>query len=457
MVKPMRFGTALTALGMIGAITACATPGTKLHSSFGGKVGSSAVGVATLAQMAVQAGKFDEAVPLAEKAVEGSPADAGFRSLLGNAYFGAGRFASAEAAYRDSLSIYGNQPQIVLKLALVSIAQGKSAEALGALEAARGLLDPSDYGLALALAGQPAAAATVLEEAARSAGADARVRQNLALAHALSGDWAAARTVAAQDLSADQVDGRIQQWMTLATPLRASDQVAALTGIAPAASDPGQPARLALARQPEQRLAEAQPVQVMPLAEPAPVLVEEQARVAVAAVPAYEAAPPAEVAAPVALPPPVVAAPARVADRVVEEAVPPPMPPKRVAARAVPKPALSPRAASLADARLPVRRASLPRPLAGSSKAVVQLGAYGSRSFVNVAWNKLSKKYPSLRGYTPTSARFDSAKGLVYRLSVGGFASENNARDFCMSLKRAGGKCFVRTIAGDAPVRMASR
>jgi len=39
---------------------------------------------------------------------------------------------------------------------------------------------------------------------------------------------------------------------------------------------------------------------------------------------------------------------------------------------------------------------------------------------------------------------------------VQGFASDAHARDFCASLKRAGGNCFVRSIAGDAPVRMAS-
>lgn len=456
MAKPLRFGTALTALGMIGAITACATPGmkTRVASGFGGKVGSSAVGVATRAQAALQAGNFAEAIPLAEKAVEGSPSDAGFRSLLGNAYFGAGRFASAESAYRDSLSIYGNQPQVVLKLALVSIAQGKSAEALAALEAARSFLDPADYGLALALAGRPAEAVAVLDQAARSAGADSRVRQNLALAHALSGDWTAARTVAAQDLAADQIDARVQQWMALATPGRASDQVAALTGFTPAAVDPGQPARLALVRQPDQQLAQAQPLPV-PVAEPAPLLVEEQAPVAAAAVPAYEPAPVQVAAAP---PSPVVAAPVRVADRIVEEAVAPPMPPKRAtAARGVPKPALSPRAASLTDARPPLRRASLRRSLNGSSRAVVQLGAYASRALVTPSWSKLSRKYPALRGYTPTTARFDSAKGLVYRLSVGGFASDSEARDFCVSLKRSGGNCFVRSVAGDAPVRMASR
>ena len=188
MAKPQRFGTALTALGMIGAITACATPGNKSYGAFGGKVGSSSVGVATRAHIAVQAGKFDEAVPLAEKAVEGAPTDAGFRALLGNAYFGAGRFASAEAAYRDSLAIYINQPQVVLKLALVSIAQGKNDSAIDALSASEGAIDAADRGLALALAGRAADAVELLNAAASQSGADARIRQNLALAHALSGD-----------------------------------------------------------------------------------------------------------------------------------------------------------------------------------------------------------------------------------------------------------------------------
>ena len=80
-------------------------------------------------------------------------------------------------------------------------------------------------------------------------GADARVRQNLALAHALAGDWTAARTIAEQDLPADQVEARLQQWMSFAKPVRPSDQLAALTGISPAAADPGQPVRLALNRE----------------------------------------------------------------------------------------------------------------------------------------------------------------------------------------------------------------
>ena len=441
------FGSTLTALGLIGALAACASPGTngpRSASIFGDKVDKSNIGVATRAQFALEKGDYATAVDLAERAVAGSPRDAGFRGLLANTYFASGRFASAEAAYKDSLALLPNQPQLILKLALVSIAQGKSTEALAQLEAARAYLDPSDYGLALALAGQPGSAVGVLEQAARAVGADARVRQNLALAYALQGDWAAAKTVAGQDVPADQLNARMHQWMTFAKPVRASDQVAALTGIAPAAADPGQPSRLALAPQPT-RTAAAAPV-VVPVAEPEPVMVAE------APAPAPAPKDYAAVAAPepIPAPSPVVAAatpaPAPVADA-------PKPAPKRVAAKAkapAAKPGLSPRAATL------VHKASFPKAMRGNSKSVVQLGAYASRSFVGTAWNNIAKKYPALLGYSPATARFASDKGTVYRLSVQGFASDGDARDFCAALKRAGGNCFVRSVAGDAPVRMAS-
>ncbi len=427
------FGPALTALGLVGALAACSTPGAngaQSASTLGGKVDASNIGVATRAQAALEKGDTVAAIQFAERAVASSPRDASFRALLGNAYFAGGRFASAETAYKDSLTLLPNQPQLILKLALVSIAQGKNDEALAQLDAARAYLDPSDYGLALALAGQPTSAASVLEQAARAVGADARVRQNLALAYALQGDWTAAKTIAAQDVPADQLDTRIQQWMTFAKPAHASDQVAALTGITPAAADPGQPVRLALNSQDTEQAA-AEPVAV-PVAEPAPAIVE-QAEAPASAPVEYAAAPapaPAQVAAADPAPPaPVIAAP---------------------------KPALSPRAASFSESRPLIRKASFPRAVRGNSKSVVQLGAYGSSSFVGVAWNNISKKYPALRGYTPATARFASAKGTVFRLSIQGFASDGDARNFCGALKRAGGSCFVRTVAGDAPVRLAS-
>ena len=270
MSKSNRLGTALTAVSLIAITAGCAGPGMKLGSAsmFGGPVNSGELGLATKAQLALAANDVASAIPLAERAVERSPQDAGFRALLGNCYLAAGRFASAEAAYRDALSIYGNQPQVVLKLALVQIALGKNDEAKLLIAESQGLVDASDAGLALALAGDPQGAVAVLEPVARAVGADARTRQNLALAYAFAGDWNQARTVAAQDVPADQLDGRIQQWMTLAQPSRTSDQVAALIGIQPAANDPGQPVRLALNKEEAVREAAAAPV-ASPVVEPA--------------------------------------------------------------------------------------------------------------------------------------------------------------------------------------------
>ena len=448
------FGSALTALGLIGALGACANPsfgGPRSASIFGDKVDTSNIGLAMRAQSALEKGDHAAAIDLAERAVGNTPDDAGFRALLGNAYFAGGRFASAEAAYKDSLTLFPNQPQLVLKLALVTIAQGKSGEAIARLDAARDQLDPADYGLALALAGQPQMAASVLEQAARDTGADARVRQNLALAFALQGEWTAARTIAAQDLPADQVDGRIQQWMAFAKPERASEQVAALTGVTPAAVDPGQPMRLALAPRPEQaRTAYADPASA-PVAEPAPVMFAEPALSQPVVQADMPAAAPVEYAA---FPAPQAAAePVMLAAVDPEPVVEAPKPkPKRLAAKrkADAKPGLSPRAASL------MHKASFPKLARGNSQSVVQLGAYNSRGFIGTAWSNLARKYPALRGYTPSSARFESAKGTVYRLSVQGFASDGDARDFCEALQQAGGACFVRTVAGDAPVRLAA-
>jgi cell division septation protein DedD len=121
------------------------------------------------------------------------------------------------------------------------------------------------------------------------------------------------------------------------------------------------------------------------------------------------------------------------------------------------RPALSPAAVRLAEPVAKLRRAALPKPRAGKSRTVVQLGAFSSRDRVELAWSRATSKYSVLRGYTPVSARFDSAKGTFYRLSVKGFESDRHAKLLCESLKRSGRACFVRASSGDAPVQFASR
>jgi Flp pilus assembly protein TadD len=394
--------------------------------------GKANLAYALRAQMAIGSGDYTSAVDLAERAAESSPQDAGIRGLLGNAYFGAGRFASAEAAYNDSLALAPGQPQIILKRVLVQIAQGKNGEAVAALQAAQGMIDPADYGLALALAGQPYDAVQVLETAARAQGADSRVRQNLALAHALAGDWAAARTIAAQDLSADLVDARVQQWMALAKPAHAYDQVAALVGVSPAAADPGQPVRLALV-QGDTRVAEAAPA-------PAPVQIVAEA----ANVPTYET--------PVSQPDALAPAPAPEV-LTVREAV------GSAAAISPEAPAAYAMASNVAPKPKPAKakKPAAARPSLGSAKGVVQLGAFSSEERVSLAWDKLTRRFPTLRNYSPVSARFDGPRGTVYRLSIRGFANQQEAISRCQILRGKGGSCFVRSTAGDSPIQFASR
>jgi len=414
MSKPIRFGSAISMVALATVIAGCAAP--QHHASSASGQPSGEVGLATRALAALAANDPATAVGYAEKAVENTPNEASFRALLGSAYFAAGRFASAEAAFKDSLSIDASQPQVTLKVALAQIAQGKNAEAIVTLDSARGTIDPADYGLALALAGRPGDAVAMLGAVARAVGADARVRQNLALSYALSGDWTSAKTIAAQDVPADQLDGRMQQWLQLANPAKPGDQLAALIGVTPAASDPGEPTRLALAK-PDTQVAQAAPAE-----QPVP-------QVAEATVPPIGPMEAAPGDAPVASSPSFTA-----------EVTAPPPPPAAKPARVV-------------HARLPkvaIRRA-------GKSGAVMQIGAYGNAQRVAAAWNAAARRYGALREYTPMSARFDSPKGTFYRLSVKGFASMNEANALCTSLRRGGGTCFVRKVAGDTPVQIASR
>jgi D-alanyl-D-alanine carboxypeptidase len=462
MSKPFRVGSAASFVVLATMLAGCAT--SQKQTGFGGRANGE-VGLATRALMALNANDIPTAINFAERAVEKTPDDAGFRALLGNAYFAAGRFWSAESAYKDSLAIYSNQPQVVLKLSLVEIALGKNEEAVAVLDAGQSVIDPADYGLALALAGRNADALPVLESAARAQGADARVRQNLALAYAFAGNWTQARTVASQDVPANQLDARIQQWMQLAKPARPADQVAALVGVTPAGQDQGQPTRLAL-RKGETRVAEAasaQAVGTLTVPLPAPTPVALPTPEIQAPQPQFvEAAPPAPTA--LAQPPLVAEAPV-----VAETAFETPSPVAALAAAepearvefAAPKPRKAPaarpaavRKAPAPAERAPVRNAALRR---GNSTVVVQLGAFGSPDRVLTAWNSSARKYGALRSYMPMSARFSSQRGVFYRLSVRGFGSLGEAKALCASVRRSGGSCFVRNFAGDTPVQYASR
>jgi Flp pilus assembly protein TadD len=437
MNQPLRTTSALSLVILSSMIAGCAAPQSRVGSAthVGGKADPDA-GLATRALAALNSNNVPMAIELGERAVAKNPGDAILRALLGNAYFAAGRFHSAESAFRDSLTLAADQPQVLLKLALVQIALGRDDEAVANLNSGRNLLDASDYGLALALAGHPGQAISILNSAARRNGADATVRQNLALAYALAGDWDQARVIAAQDVPANQLEARIQQWMQLAKPAHASDQVAALVGVTPAAADPGQPVQIALNKGDSREATAAVSAQ-------APQQIAEAGLTK----PAFS-----EAAAPAAAPAPVVA---------VAPAPPPPRSTLATLAASAMSEAKAVFAAVMPHSTVAkpakARPAAQAAPRRGNSQAVVQLGAYQSADRVLAAWNGAAKRYGTLKAYLPMSARFASAKGTFYRLSVRGFNSLGEANALCNSLKRSGGSCFVRNVAGDVPVNYASR
>ncbi|GAA4039487.1 hypothetical protein GCM10022281_20450 [Sphingomonas rosea] len=444
MRKPNTALLAATSIALALTVTGCAMGGKR--TSFGGKADNANIGMALRAQAALEGGDVASAVGYAERAVANTPDDAGFRALLGNAYLAAGRFRSAEAAYADALAMVPNQAGVPLKLALTQAAQGKGDAALATIDTYSQMIDPADAGLAMALAGRPGAAVEMLDSAARQPGADARVRQNLALALAMSGDWVRARSIAAQDVPGDQLEARMAEWAKVAQPGQSAAQVALLIGVAPVAGDPGLPVKLALDRG-------GQSVQTASVeAAPAPVAAPAET-VAVAAAPqpveVAAAAPAPSFAAPAADPMPVEVAAAAPAETQTVAAAPDvaDMVDSLRAERVRPSGAL-PKVAEL-------RRSAAKR--FNASNAVLQLGAYATPAGVKMGWSTVSKRHHQLAAYVPASARFAGPRGTVYRLSLKGFASDAEARKVCMQLKASGASCFVRNAAGDAPVMFASR
>jgi len=93
MSKPFRFASAASFIVLAAMTAGCATP-QKTGVREVKPVGQ--MGFATRAMAALNADDPAAAVGFAEQAVEQSPRDAGFRALLGNCYFAAGRFAAAQ-------------------------------------------------------------------------------------------------------------------------------------------------------------------------------------------------------------------------------------------------------------------------------------------------------------------------------------------------------------------------
>jgi hypothetical protein len=119
--------------------------------------------------------------------------------------------------------------------------------------------------------------------------------------------------------------------------------------------------------------------------------------------------------------------------------------------------AVMPKKAAPAVHRARPHRVAAARRPSGPGTPVMQIGSYRSPEQVTAGWHNLTQRYPALRAYLPSKARFDSPKGTFWRLSIQGFDNQRDAIARCEMLKSHGGKCFVRAYAGDAPVEIASR
>jgi Flp pilus assembly protein TadD len=391
----------------------------------------------SLARKALANRQGRDAVRWAEAAVELRPQIADYRAVLGQAYLLAGRFASARTTFNDALTLSPGDGKIALNLALAQIAEGDWTGARQTLDSNSGSIPVSDRGLAMALAGDPASAINLLLPVARQPGADAKLRQNLALSLALGGRWQDARMVAGMDLSPTDADKRITEWAAFARPASRYDQVAALLGVTVAA-DPGQPVALALnASTPVVASAPAPVDAYMPKA---------TAEVAAASAPVDAGTTALAVVAPTPTVSTVVFGPR------AEIVQPLPV-----------QPAVGSKAPLIKAPKSAIKAAAFVRPMVapttpGATKVsvskgnfYVQLGAYDSTGVARDGWARASRAYSGFAGHAPTGMSVTVKGKSFYRLSVGGF-DRAGAVQLCASYRAKGGTCFVRENAGDQAV-----
>jgi len=229
-----------TAMGGAGVVASSAAT----HASVDVQA-KKALGWAKKAEKLYAKGKTDKALGYAEAAVGGDPTNTQYRALLARIYMAQGRFVAAERTFMDVMELGQVDARGVIGTALARIAQGKVESAVSLVDANRSILPASDYGLALALAGDSKRSVDVLVEAIRADNATARTRQNLALAYALDGRWREARIMAVQDMPQERVDARIVEWAQYARPGAYQTRVAGLLNVTPR-TDSGQPVHLAL-------------------------------------------------------------------------------------------------------------------------------------------------------------------------------------------------------------------
>ncbi len=372
---------------------------------------------AVSAEKALTARDFAAALKAAEAAVAANPDNARYRQILGRAYAANGRFASAETALSDAMTLGNGDARTIVTLALVQVGLGKPEAARALLVAHTDTVPAADYGLAIAMAGDPQEGVRLLSQAIHDPSATARTRQNLAYAYALAGRWKDARVMAGEDLAPLEAMQRITQWAMIAEPSKAPQRVAAFMGVTPDASDAGLPVALALAP----KAVEAAPVA---LAEASPVEAPSAA---------WAEAAPVEVTA---------VEPALMAVAAVET-VPAPAPMIRVEHPPV--------RAIIAAPIATMQKAAYIRPVEKvGSNWVVQVGAYDNAAVAREKWQQMATISSTIAAFPVLTSTATVNGRAYYRLALSGLGNRADAMALCKAIRSQRGQCFVRETTPDA-------
>jgi cell division septation protein DedD len=103
-----------------------------------------------------------------------------------------------------------------------------------------------------------------------------------------------------------------------------------------------------------------------------------------------------------------------------------------------------------------VKRDIRPLPKASAGAWVVQVGSYARPEFVAAGWQGLVEKANELTAYKPLRSTVEFDGNKYYRLSVGTFATPEDAKALCDSLKTSGHRCFARKGDGARAVANAA-
>jgi Flp pilus assembly protein TadD len=384
-----------------------------------------------------------KAVEAAEAAVQLEPQNAAYRQILGRAYVLAGRFASAETTLSDAMTLGNSDASTIVNLALVQVAQGHGDAARSLLAANADAVPAGDYGLAIALAGDPQTGVRILSDAIHDPSATVRTRQNLAYAYALAGRWKDARMIAGLDLEPLAANKRISDWAQIAEPSLAPMRVAALMGVTMNGADTGLPVALALA--PASAASPVEMAQAVPEQAPLP---QVQSNDPVEMVEAVAASPSAVAPAPAFKP---VAKPMRVAARdfVIED--------HNGRSRAVKNQGKAQPGLSAATPIARMQQAAFIQPVpTGASNWVVQLGAYDSAAIAKEKWMAMAGRSNMLAAFPVLTSQATVNGKAYHRLAISGFGTRADAVTACRTIRVRSGQCFVRESAqGATPQRWA--